>query len=174
VALLAANGFFVAAEFALLAARRSRIEQYAADGDRRAIHALAGIRELSLMLAGAQLGITICSLLLGALAEPAIAHLIEAAISGVVELPEGVLHAIGFTIALAISFTVTIGVAHSRAIPDSHRDTIPFAVRFTDADRESITFNNALSVAICFTEPKPQRESGQVGKHRVAAPGRLW
>ncbi len=102
VALLAANGFFVAAEFALLAARRSRIEQYAADGDRRAIHALAGIRELSLMLAGAQLGITICSLLLGALAEPAIAHLIEAAISGVVELPEGVVHAIGFTIALSL------------------------------------------------------------------------
>jgi CBS domain containing-hemolysin-like protein len=54
------------------------------------------------MLAGAQLGITICSLLLGALAEPAIAHLIEAAISGVVQLPEGVVHAIGFTIALSL------------------------------------------------------------------------
>ena len=72
VALLAANGFFVAAEFALLASRRSRIEQLAADGDRRALHALAGIRELSLMLAGAQLGITMASLGLGAVAEPAL------------------------------------------------------------------------------------------------------
>ena len=102
VVLLAANGFFVAAEFALLAARRSRIEQLAEGGDKRARSALAGIRELSLMLAGAQLGITICSLLLGAVAEPAIAHVIEDVIDGFVELPSGVLHAIGFTIALSI------------------------------------------------------------------------
>jgi hypothetical protein len=77
VVLLALNGFFVAAEFALLAARRSRIEQLAADGDRRARHALAGLRELTLMLAGAQLGITMCSLGLGAVAEPAVAGVIE-------------------------------------------------------------------------------------------------
>jgi CBS domain containing-hemolysin-like protein len=74
--LLALNAFFVAAEFALLAARRSRIEQLAADGNKRAVSALAGIRELTLMLAGAQLGITMCSLGLGAVAEPAIAQLI--------------------------------------------------------------------------------------------------
>ena len=78
--LLALNGFFVAAEFALLAARRSRIEQLAADGNKRAMSALAGIRELTLMLAGAQLGITMCSLGLGAVAEPAIAHIIESAL----------------------------------------------------------------------------------------------
>jgi len=102
VVLLAANGFFVAAEFALLAARRSRIEQLAESGDKRARSALAGIRELSLMLAGAQLGITICSLLLGAVAEPAIAHLIEDAVAGVVDLPDSALHAIGFAIALSI------------------------------------------------------------------------
>ncbi|HSP28972.1 MAG TPA: CNNM domain-containing protein, partial [Ilumatobacteraceae bacterium] len=77
VVLLALNGFFVAAEFALLAARRSRIEQLAADGDKRARHALAGLRELTLMLAGAQLGITMCSLGLGAVAEPAVAGIIE-------------------------------------------------------------------------------------------------
>jgi CBS domain containing-hemolysin-like protein len=102
VVLLAGNGFFVAAEFALLAARRSRVEQLAGEGDGRARHALAGIRELSLMLAGAQLGITICSLLLGAVAEPAIAHVIEDALGGVVDLPAGVLHAISFGIALSL------------------------------------------------------------------------
>ena len=102
VALLAANGFFVAAEFALLASRRSRIEQLAAEGDRRARHARAGLRELSLMLAGAQLGITMCSLGLGVIAEPAVARMIEAAIAGVVDLPAGTSHAIAFVIALSI------------------------------------------------------------------------
>ena len=76
VTLLALNGFFVAAEFALLAVRRSRIEQLAADGVRSAQHALYGIKHLSVMLAGAQLGITMCSLGLGAVAEPALAGII--------------------------------------------------------------------------------------------------
>lgn len=103
IALLAANGFFVAAEFALLAARRSRIEQLAAEGDRRARVALAGLRELSLMLAGAQLGITMCSLGLGIIAEPAVASLIEGFISDLgLNLPSGTSHAIAFVIALTI------------------------------------------------------------------------
>ncbi len=60
------NRFITHGLRALLAARRSRIEQLAADGNKRAVSALAGIRELTLMLAGAQLGITMCSLGLGA------------------------------------------------------------------------------------------------------------
>ncbi|MBK5224710.1 MAG: HlyC/CorC family transporter [Acidimicrobiia bacterium] len=101
--LLAANGFFVAAEFALLSARRSRIEQLAADGDRRAQSALAGLRELSLMLAGAQLGITMCSLGLGIIAEPAVAGLFRDLIHGIgLDLPNGVSHGIAFSLALAI------------------------------------------------------------------------
>ncbi|MFI7600644.1 hemolysin family protein [Actinoplanes sp. NPDC049681] len=75
--LLAGNGFFVAAEFALVASKRYRLEHAAADGSRAARAALDGSRELSLMLAGAQLGITLCSLGLGALAEPAIEHLLH-------------------------------------------------------------------------------------------------
>ncbi|QGG94505.1 DUF21 domain-containing protein [Actinomarinicola tropica] len=102
VLLLAANGFFVAAEFALLAARRSRIEQLAAEGDRRAQHALAGLRELSLMLAGAQLGITMCSLGLGIIAEPAVASVFEDLLHDLVDLPSGVSHAIAFALALSI------------------------------------------------------------------------
>jgi CBS domain containing-hemolysin-like protein len=100
--LLALNGFFVAAEFALLASRSSRLENLAVEGSRRAKVALAGKRELSLMLAGAQLGITICSLLLGAVAEPALAHLLESGISRFVDIPEAVLQGIGFAIALSI------------------------------------------------------------------------
>lgn len=103
VGLLGANGFFVAAEFALLAARRSRIEQLAAEGDRRARQARAGLSELSLMLAGAQLGITMCSLGLGIIAEPAVARLIESGIAGLgIGLPSGTSHAIAFVVALTI------------------------------------------------------------------------
>ena len=100
--LLAANGFFVGAEFALIAARRSKIEQMASTGDKRAVTALKAIRELSLMLAGAQLGITMASLGLGAVAEPAIAHIIEGALEGVTEIPATLLHSISFVIALTI------------------------------------------------------------------------
>ena len=102
VALLIANGFFVGAEFALIAARRTRIEQLAAEGNARAATALASIRELSFMLAGAQLGITMASLGLGFVAEPAVAHAIESGLQGIVDLPEGLLHSISFVVALGI------------------------------------------------------------------------
>ncbi|MEM1335158.1 MAG: CNNM domain-containing protein, partial [Actinomycetota bacterium] len=102
VVLLALNGFFVAAEFALLAARRSRIEQLAADGDKRARSALAGIRELTLMLAGAQLGITMCSLGLGLVAEPAVAAIFEGALGEWFSLSDTWTHLIGFTLALSL------------------------------------------------------------------------
>jgi CBS domain containing-hemolysin-like protein len=100
--LLAVNGFFVAAEFAVLAARRSRIEQLAAEGKRSAKHALASIKNLSLMLAGAQLGITMCSLGLGAVAEPAIAGIIEGILGDVFTLSETARHVIGFVFGLSI------------------------------------------------------------------------
>lgn len=101
VALLVLNGLFVAAEFALLAARRTRLDQLAAEGDRRARAAANSLRELSLMLAGAQLGITICSLGLGAVAEPAMSDLIESLIDPI-PLSEGSVRAIGFALGLAI------------------------------------------------------------------------
>jgi CBS domain containing-hemolysin-like protein len=100
--LLVFNGFFVAAEFALLASRRSRIEQLAAEGNRRARHALAGLRELTLMLAGAQLGITMCSLGLGAVAEPAVAGVIEGVLGEAFDLTDTARHVIAFSIALTV------------------------------------------------------------------------
>jgi CBS domain containing-hemolysin-like protein len=102
VVLLALNGFFVAAEFALLASRRSRIEQLAAEGNRSAKSALVGIRELTLMLAGAQLGITMCSLGLGLVAEPAVAGIFEGALGSWFSLSDAWTHLIAFTLALSI------------------------------------------------------------------------
>src|SRR5690606_35135082 len=77
VVLLALNAFFVGSEFALVSARRSAIEPRAEEGSRRARIALYGMEHVSLMMAGAQLGITVCTLGLGVLGEPAIAHLLE-------------------------------------------------------------------------------------------------
>jgi len=100
-ALLLANAFFVGAEFAVISARRSQLQPLAEAGSRRARTALSAMEHVSIMLACAQLGITVCSLGLGAVAEPAIAHLIEDPLTAV-GVPEGVIHPIAFAIALAI------------------------------------------------------------------------
>lgn len=99
--LLAANAFFVGAEFAIISARRSAIEPLAREGDRRAKTVLWAMENVSLMLACAQLGITVCSTSLGVVAEPAIAHLIEAPLHAL-GVSESLTHPIAFVVALAI------------------------------------------------------------------------
>ncbi|MEV4440495.1 hemolysin family protein [Streptomyces sp. NPDC049577] len=74
--LILANGFFVAAEFGLVTVERPEAERAAADGDRRARTVVASLRELSFQLSGTQLGITITSLVVGMLAEPALGTLL--------------------------------------------------------------------------------------------------
>jgi CBS domain containing-hemolysin-like protein len=100
--LLLANGFFVAAEFGLIAARPSRLEQLRDSGDNRAHVALASTKQISFMLAGTQLGITMASLGLGYVAEPAVARLIESGLEGWVDLPQAALHSVSIVIALSI------------------------------------------------------------------------
>lgn len=100
-ALIVGNAFFVAVEFSLLAARRQRIEQWVDDGRFGAAAALAQMRSLNLQLATCQLGITVLSLLLGWLIEPAIGSVIE----GWFEhspLPEATGRIIGVAVALMI------------------------------------------------------------------------
>ncbi|MDR0504968.1 MAG: hemolysin family protein [Bifidobacteriaceae bacterium] len=77
VALLAANAYFVGAEFAVISVRRSTMQPLADSGSRRAQVVLDAQERLSDLLTCAQLGITVCSTSLGALAEPAIARLID-------------------------------------------------------------------------------------------------
>ncbi|GAB3683914.1 hemolysin family protein [Actinocorallia lasiicapitis] len=101
VLLLLGNGFFVAAEFALVAAKRPKLERAAEKGSRAAASAVAGIRELSLMLAGAQLGITICSLGLGVVSEPVIASVLTPLFHAV-GLSSAMSHVISFAIALTL------------------------------------------------------------------------
>lgn len=101
VFLLAANAFFVGAEFALISARRSQIEPRAQAGSRMAKITLTAMEQVSRMMAGAQLGITVCSLGLGAVGEPALAHLIEP-IFHELHVPDEWLHPVAFVIAMTI------------------------------------------------------------------------
>lgn len=99
VLLLAGNAFFVGAEFALISARRDRLESLVAQGRKKAETVMRAGEHLSLMLAGAQLGITICSILLGRIAEPAVSHLLQVPMSAA-GIPSELQHTIAFIIAL--------------------------------------------------------------------------
>jgi CBS domain containing-hemolysin-like protein len=101
VLLLLGNAFFVAGEFSLIAARRTVIEPQATAGSARARQALRAMNQVPLMIAGAQLGVTICSLGLGAIAEPALAHLLAAPFDAL-GLPPRALHPVAFVLALVI------------------------------------------------------------------------
>ncbi|MEA2447165.1 MAG: magnesium and cobalt exporter, family, partial [Actinomycetota bacterium] len=101
IVLLIANGFFVAAQFALVTAPRTKIEQAATSGSLAGRMALSSVREVSFMLAGTQLGITMASLGLGFVAEPAIARLFEIAF-GSTSVPESVAHSISIALGLGI------------------------------------------------------------------------
>lgn len=100
--LLGANAFFVAVEFALVASRRTRVETMAEGGSATARLALSQMQDLNVQLAGAQLGITMASLGLGFVAEPAVARLIDTALGSVLDLPPGLLHTISFVVSLTI------------------------------------------------------------------------
>lgn len=102
--LLLGNAFFVATEFALIASRRSKIEPLALEGSRMARLTLTAMEQTTALVAGIQLGITICSVVLGAVAEPSVAHLVEPVLHAV-HAPDGLLHPISFVIALgAVAF----------------------------------------------------------------------
>ena len=98
--LVLANGFFVAAEFALVGVRRSRVETLAAGGDVRARRLLTLLDNLNAYISATQLGITMASLALGWVGEPVFAHLLEAPLKGVVS--EVTLHTLSFAIAFSI------------------------------------------------------------------------
>ena len=101
VVLLAANAFFVGAEFALISARRDRLEALAEQGKHSAVTVIRAGQNLPVMLAGAQLGITVCSILLGRVGEPAVAHLLETPFH-LFGIPDTVLHTVSFVIAITI------------------------------------------------------------------------
>jgi len=120
--LVLANGFFVASEFALVAVRKSRIESTAAEGDAAAVRLLAMLNNLNAYISATQLGITLSSLALGWIGEPAVASLLEPVLVQVGELTGAtflasgpVLHTISFTI--AFSFITFLHIVFGELAP---------------------------------------------------------
>src|SRR5215203_1023338 len=101
VVLLAGNAFFVGAEFAVISARRSQIEPRAAQGSKAAKTTLWAMEHATLMLATSQLGITVCSLVILNVSEPAIHHLLEIPL-GVTTLSAEAIGVIAFVVALLL------------------------------------------------------------------------
>ncbi|MFH9266855.1 hemolysin family protein [Streptomyces sp. NPDC017546] len=100
--MIAVNAFFVGAEFALISVRRSQIEPEAEAGHKRARSVIWGLEHVSALLAAAQLGITLSTLVLGIAAEPAIAHVLEPMFDAV-GVPHGLVHPLSFVIALGVA-----------------------------------------------------------------------
>jgi CBS domain containing-hemolysin-like protein len=100
LALIAANGFFVGAEFAVLAARRARLEPRLRSS-RGARTALRAIEQLPLMISACQFGITLASLGLGALAEPVVASLLTEPLAAL-HVPHELVHPLALAIALTL------------------------------------------------------------------------
>lgn len=126
---LAGNAFFVGAEFAVISARRSAIEPRAEAGDRRARTVLWAMEHVSLMLACAQLGITVCSTSLGLVAEPAIAHWIAGPLDAWGVSPR-LAHPIAFVVAilLVVYLHVVLGemVPKNLAVSGPERAVLAF------------------------------------------------
>ena len=114
VLLVAANAFFVGAEFSLISVRRDRLEILAEQGRASAVTVIRAGERLPLMFAGAQLGITVASILLGRIGQPAVADLLQMPF-GLLGLPDAVLHTVSFVLALAI--VVTLHVLLGEMVP---------------------------------------------------------
>jgi magnesium and cobalt exporter, CNNM family len=97
--LIAVNGVFVAAEFALVRSRRSKVEQLASEGSRGATAVLEQLDRIDEYLSACQLGITMASIGIGFLGEPAVAHLLEPIFGGLS-------HGLAVAISVAIAYTL--------------------------------------------------------------------
>jgi CBS domain containing-hemolysin-like protein len=109
IVLIFANGFFVAAEFALVRARRSKLEELAAEGDRRARHVVRQLDDLSEYLSACQFGITLASLGIGFLGEPAIATLFEPVFGSAISHGLAVAISIAIAYVLVTALHITVG-----------------------------------------------------------------
>jgi len=168
VVLLASNAFFVAAEFALISARRAQIEPRAEAGSRPAKITIAAMEKVSLMLATAQLGITISSLLILLIAEPSIHHLLEYPLKAI-GTPDTILDSISFAIAVLIVtyLHVVIGemVPKNLALAIPERSALiltPVLYALAMALRPLVGALNAISNAILRLfkfEPKDEATS---------------
>jgi CBS domain containing-hemolysin-like protein len=151
--LVGANAFFVGAEFSLISARRDRLEALAEQGRSSAVTAIRAGEQLPLMFAGAQLGITVSSILLGRLGEPAAAGLLRP-LFDLLGISDALLATVSFVVALAI--VVTLHVLFGEMVPKNIAIAgpekaamllIPAYLVYVRAVRPIITFYNRCTNA---------------------------
>ncbi|WP_322861441.1 hemolysin family protein [Mycobacterium europaeum] len=167
ILLIGVNAFFVGAEFSLISARRDRLEALAEQGKARAVTVMRAGEQLPAMLAGAQLGVTAASLLLGRVGESAVSSLLRTAL-GLTGIPPALLHTLSFAIALAIVVTlhVLLGemVPKNIALAGPERTAmllVPPYLAYVRAARPFIVFYNkcaSVVVRALGVEPKEELE----------------
>ena len=165
ILLIGVNAYFVGAEFSLISARRDRLEALAEQGKARAVTVIRAGEQLPAMLAGAQLGVTIASLLLGRIGEAAVASVLRTAF-GLAGLHPALLHTLSLVIALAIVVTlhVLLGemVPKNIALAGPERTAmllVPPYLVYVRAARPFIAFYNkcaTLVVRALGVEPKDE------------------
>ena len=137
------NGAFVALEFGLLGAMKSAIEADAAAGKKSAIAAQRLQHDVLTTLGGAQLGITVCSLVLGRLAEPAVATLIERLINQFADISDTVLHSVSFAVSLGIVVIVHMVLG----------EMVPKNLAITGPHQTLLLLARPMSLYLAFARP---------------------
>jgi CBS domain containing-hemolysin-like protein len=172
---VALTAFFVAVEFSLVAVDRSQVELAAAEGDRRAGLVARAVRKLSFHLSGVQLGITVCSVGIGVLAQPKIAYLLESPLSSVV----GDEHAdtVAVVVALFVATVVQMlvgelipkAIAVARPLPTA-RFLAPAERAYSSVFRPVIVlFAGAADAVVRLLGVEPKEELSQVrSRHELA------
>ncbi|HEX9682287.1 MAG TPA: hemolysin family protein [Acidimicrobiales bacterium] len=169
VLLVVANGFFVAAEFALVAADRTRIDAMAASGNRRARVVAKSLSTLGFELSGAQLGITVTSLMLGVVAEPAVGELLRPALERIPGLDGG---ADAVSVVLALVLATMFQMIFGELVPKNVAIARPIGVAlviaplhrlYTRAAFPLIRFLDAAAIrAVRVVGVEPREELGMV------------
>lgn len=137
LALVAVNGFFVAAEFALVSSRRTRIDQMVAEGSVRAKLVQRAMKDPNRFISAAQVGITIASLLLGAIGEPAVEHILEPAFHALLPGQVAFITSRGVAFALSLLLITYLHIVLGEQLPkmlalQRAEGTILFTAQFTE------------------------------------------
>jgi CBS domain containing-hemolysin-like protein len=181
LALVVACGAFVAAEFSFVTVDRSTVERAAEGGDAKARGVLSALQSLSTQLSGAQFGITITNLLIGFLAEPAIARVIDGPLESI-GVPSGAVHGVAVTIALIVATAITMVIGE--LVPQNLAIALPlqtarmvqrFMRGFTSVNRPVIALFNAAANAILRRlgiEPQEELASARSPEELMSLVGR--
>jgi len=168
ILLIGANAFFVGAEFSLISARRDRLQALAEQGRASAVTVIRAGEQLSSMLAGAQLGVTVASILLGRIGEASVSDLLRTSF-GLTRMPPALVHTLSLVIALALVVTlhVLLGemVPKNIALAGPERTAmllVPPYLAYVRAARPFIAFYNKRANAVLRAlgvEPKDELDS---------------